>query len=208
MQEPRKQNTKTALLRAAERLFAEKGLGGVTSKDILRAAGARNETAIQYHFGDVQTLIKEVFYDRFKEIERTRQQRLDAVGFEGDEDEFQALIAASIAPLFESCLNETGRLYARFCIQFANDPTFNIPELMQDVDARSVFSLRERLVVLLGYLPPKVLLTRLRLGFSISLIQVADFARRVEQGHAPPLEDAIGEATAALCGYLRAKPMA
>jgi len=137
MQEPRKQNTKTALLRAAERLFAEKGLGGVTSKDILRAAGARNETAIQYHFGDVQTLIKEVFYDRFKEIAPTRQQRLVAAGFEGE-----------------------------------------------------------------------VLLTRLRLGFSISLIQVADFARRVEQGHAPPLEDAIGEATAALCGYLRAKPMA
>ena len=57
MQQPIRQSTKNALIRSAERLFAEKGLGTVSVKELTRAAGARNPSADHYHFGEVETLI-------------------------------------------------------------------------------------------------------------------------------------------------------
>ena len=60
MHPPTRQSTKTALIRSAERLFAEKGLGTVSVKEITRAAGARNPSAVHYHFGNVETLINQI----------------------------------------------------------------------------------------------------------------------------------------------------
>ena len=53
-----KATTKTRLIRAAERLFAENGLGAVSVRDITRAAGAKNESALHYHFGSKEALIR------------------------------------------------------------------------------------------------------------------------------------------------------
>jgi len=62
-------DTRTALLQSAQRLIAERGLGTVSVKDITRAAGARNPSAVHYHFGNLETLIKEVFVQRYRAIE-------------------------------------------------------------------------------------------------------------------------------------------
>ena len=43
--------TRTQLMRAAERLFAERGIEVVSLREINRAAAQRNATALQYHFG-------------------------------------------------------------------------------------------------------------------------------------------------------------
>ena len=45
MQQSTRQKTKAALIQSAERLFAEKGLGSVSVKEITRAAGAKNPSA-------------------------------------------------------------------------------------------------------------------------------------------------------------------
>jgi len=51
--------TRDRLLKAAERLFAERGFKKVTVRDICRAARA-NVAAVNYHFGDKQGLYREV----------------------------------------------------------------------------------------------------------------------------------------------------
>ncbi len=51
--------TRDRLLRAGERLFAERGFKKVTVREICRAAGA-NVAAINYHFGDKLGLYREV----------------------------------------------------------------------------------------------------------------------------------------------------
>ena len=53
MDGPTRQDTKTELLRSAERLIAEKGLGSVSVKMITTDAGARNPSAVHYHFGSI-----------------------------------------------------------------------------------------------------------------------------------------------------------
>ena len=48
---------RVAAIDAAEALFAERGLDGVTTREILDAAGQKNQSALQYHFGSREGLI-------------------------------------------------------------------------------------------------------------------------------------------------------
>ncbi len=199
-----RQNTKAALIGAAERLFAEKGLSTVSVRDITRAAGARNESALHYHFGGVEALIREVFTHRYRAIEEARLARLaeyDAANTGGD---IEALMEVALGPLFEACLEEDGRVYAYFNEQLVSDPRFDLVELVTDLEPSCVLLIRERALVALKAVPDDVLIPRLRLGFTISIILTADYARRIDAGTAPPLDEAVREAALCLSGFLRA----
>lgn len=196
--------TKSSLIRAAERLFAERGLGTVTVKDITVAAGARNPSAVHYHFGNIEALIREVFAHRYELIEQSRIARLAKLEKSKVPWKLETFLEAAIGPLFEACLEEDGRLYARFCIQLATDPRFDLVQLVQDIGMTSATTMRENLLHNLTGLPRDVLRTRMRQAFIISLVQTADFARLVEQGDAPPVKKAVREAVASLSGFLRA----
>ncbi len=198
------QNTKAALIRAAERLFAEKGLGGVSVKDITRAAGARNESALHYHFGGVDALIREVFANRYREIEEARTALLAELQLDKAGDEVEAVLEAAITPFMAVCLKKDGRLYARFCVQLATDPRFDIGEIVSELGMPSLETLRGLLVGRLRDIPNDILATRLRRTFIVSLVLAADYARQIELGTAPTIEKATREASATLAGFLRA----
>ncbi|MEZ5945607.1 MAG: helix-turn-helix domain-containing protein [Hyphomonas sp.] len=205
MQQPSRQDTKAALISAAERLIAEKGLGSVSVRDITRAAGARNESALHYHFGDMQSLIRQIFIDRFREIEQSRLEKISQFDSEGRGKDISALMEAALGPLMEACLDPGGRLYARFSIQLAFDPRVDIVELVRDTGMQSVTIIRDRVQEKLKDLPPQLLASRLRRLFLISLVLTADYAHLVETGTAPPFKEATREAAACLTGFLLAQ---
>jgi AcrR family transcriptional regulator len=72
---PEEENTRGKLLRAAIRVFAEKGFEGATVRDICSEAGA-NVAAVNYYFGSKERLyesvIKESIYQRAQEMRRER----------------------------------------------------------------------------------------------------------------------------------------
>jgi len=206
MEQSTRQNTKSALVRSAERLFAEKGLGTVSVKDITKAAGARNPSAVHYHFGNVEELIKEVFAQRYRKIEEDRTARLLAVTETQPQKRLIALMEAALAPWLETCLEEDGRKYVRFCVQFTSDPRFDILELIDEYSIRSLEILQAELFECLSDLPPRIVAGRLRHGFNISLIQAADFSRGIEMGKAIPLDEVVREAAVSLSGYFAARP--
>lgn len=70
--------TRVAVLDAAERLFAERGVDGVSVRDIITAAGA-NLGAVNYHFGSKNQLVMEVFARRLAPLNQARVARLDAL---------------------------------------------------------------------------------------------------------------------------------
>ena len=211
MKQSTRQNTKTALVRAAERLFAEKGLGTVSVKDITRAAGARNPSAVHYHFGNVEELIKAVFDQRLRAIEAERLEQLHAVDETDPVRRVIALMQASVAPFMGTCLEEEGRLYVRFCIQFASDPRFDLTQMVEQGALESLYTLQQQVLAsiadLPAPLPAPLVVMRLRQCFNISLMQAADFSHRIELGKASPLDQVVRECAATLAGYLMARPL-
>ena len=60
--------TQAVLISTAERLFAERGLEAVSLSEINRDAGQRNKSALHYHFGSRDGLLKALLEKRgFKE---------------------------------------------------------------------------------------------------------------------------------------------
>lgn len=68
--------TRRKLLRAAEELFALKGVDGALTRDITRLAGQSNPSAVQYHFGSRQGLLEAVMAGRQERTEAALAPRL------------------------------------------------------------------------------------------------------------------------------------
>src|ERR1022692_3002770 len=67
--------TRTAILAAAERLYADRGFGDVTLRDIVAEASV-NLAAVNYHFGSKDELIAELFVTRSLANNRERLREL------------------------------------------------------------------------------------------------------------------------------------
>ncbi|ANH38989.1 putative DNA-binding transcriptional regulator [Nocardioides dokdonensis FR1436] len=67
------------LIAAAERLFAERGIDGVSMREITRAASQRNTTALQYHFGDRDGLLKALVDKHMDHVAVRRAALLDNI---------------------------------------------------------------------------------------------------------------------------------
>ena len=64
--------TRLALMRAAEKLIAENGSSNVTIREILEAAGQKNESALQYHFKNMAGLVAATHRFRDEQIVEAR----------------------------------------------------------------------------------------------------------------------------------------
>src|ERR1700747_3447327 len=75
--------TRTAILAAAERLYADRGFGDVTLRDIVGGANV-NIAAVIYHFGSKAELIAELFVTRSLALNRERLRELRAAEERGN----------------------------------------------------------------------------------------------------------------------------
>ena|SRR5436190_5853215 len=66
-------STKEQIVLAAERLFAEHGIDGVSLRQIGAAAGNGNNSAVQYHFGSKDRLVQAVFEHRLPRMRERRE---------------------------------------------------------------------------------------------------------------------------------------
>src|SRR5215216_2582903 len=98
--EGRRELARTALLDAAERLFAERGIEAVSLRDVA-AAGQRNHSAAQYHFGDRRGLVAAVFERRMRVVSERRHALLDELEATGHDGDVDSIVAAIVIPLTE-----------------------------------------------------------------------------------------------------------
>ncbi len=92
------QSTRTLLLRAGERLFAETGIAGTSTRAILRAAGQRNESALHYHFGGREGLIEAIYAERGAEVNEERRALLAELHENGDPLSVRQLCRVAFMP--------------------------------------------------------------------------------------------------------------
>jgi AcrR family transcriptional regulator len=96
--------TRTAILAAAERLYADRGFGDVTLRDIVAAANV-NLAAVNYHFGSKDELIAELFVTRSLALNRERLRELKAAEEKGGGTAaLPDILRALVGPTLRGCL--------------------------------------------------------------------------------------------------------
>ncbi len=97
--------TKNAILTAAETLWAERSFGEVTMRDIVAAAGV-NLAAVNYHFGSKDELLADLFVSRTTVLNRERFAELKAAEEAGGgKASVDAILRALVGPPLRWCLS-------------------------------------------------------------------------------------------------------
>ncbi|MBB6549468.1 TetR/AcrR family transcriptional regulator [Nonomuraea rubra] len=115
--------TREALLAAAERLFAERGVHAVGNRQISEAAGQGNNAAVTYHFGAKADLIRAIARKHAEQLEGTRTRMMAGIAGSTDLRDWVACLVRPLTEHLESLGSPTW--YARFTAQVMADPALN-----------------------------------------------------------------------------------
>jgi AcrR family transcriptional regulator len=107
-------STKVQILLAAERLFGEHGLDGVSLRQISVAAGTAHNSAVQYHFGTKDQLINAIFEYRLPQIDARRELRIA----ERRPNDLRGWVECAVLPILEQAEMD-GSHYQRFVAMLA-----------------------------------------------------------------------------------------
>lgn len=176
------------LIEAAEALFAERGIAGVSLNEVRMAAGQGNAAAVNYHFGSKEQLVRAIMEHRLAQIEADRAELLRALDSEGRTGDVRQVLAALIRPQVRSI--ERGEHYVGFNAQLLTSETGHYSEyafLLADPELvpgghRVDSLLRARL----GHLPAPVASRRLEFAYATSLHALVRHQRQRTAGTAPP----------------------
>lgn len=174
----RRSDTRRQLILAAERLFAERGIDGVSLREINLAANQRNTSAAHYHFGSKEALIDAIFEFRRAEIGRRRDALLDVMEATGRVDA-RMVAQVLIEPVAKSMLEgpEGGRYYVEFLAQLLVTSPQMASEVLSKHHQSAGTRLHDIAVKGLPHVPPLVLLSRSRQMARHSVFSVAGFLR-------------------------------
>src|SRR5258708_35070716 len=147
---------KQALLETAAVLMDERGVDGVTIHDISQASGHRNRSALQYHFGTRDAVIRAVIARVMDPIDAERNALLDHLESTGAPLNPRTVTEVAIGPLARQLRTEEGRRYLRLCAQLISHPRYmrdaRDPIQINTSIARSA----RHLVPAVAHLPPAV----------------------------------------------------
>jgi AcrR family transcriptional regulator len=103
--------TKIKIIEAAERLFAQKGIDKVSTREIAREAGQKNHSALHYHFGSIDELINAIFDYRMIPVDDYRKYLFEKELEKTDDLSLRDLIYILVAPVAEKALNPSEKNY-------------------------------------------------------------------------------------------------
>jgi AcrR family transcriptional regulator len=148
---PAATSTADRILDAAEALFAERGLDATTITAIIETSGARNKSAVAYHFGTKMDLLHSVLARHASRLDARRDQLLDEVDSSGAAT-LDALARAMVVPVAELLGDASGERYLQIQAgllgyrdrgalpELARDPghrMVRLQRMLQDAGARA-----------------------------------------------------------------------
>jgi AcrR family transcriptional regulator len=113
---------RAAILRQAQKLFADFGYHAVSIRDIA-AATSVPPTLVLYHFSSKEKLYEAVFEDVAQRLNQPRQQKLLQFTARGSSPGIEAILDALARPLIEMRRSAQGAAYARLIAREASDPS-------------------------------------------------------------------------------------
>ncbi|HZC69673.1 MAG TPA: helix-turn-helix domain-containing protein [Jatrophihabitans sp.] len=108
--------TRAKLIAAGERLFAMQGIHGAQMRDIVRAAGQANDSAVHYHFGSRAGLLGAICQKHIDAMQPEREARL------ADQDpapSLETVIADLVRPTAARLRTQDGRYFLQITAQLA-----------------------------------------------------------------------------------------
>lgn len=180
---------KLALLRAAEKLMAARGVQTVSLREISEAAGQRNVSAAQYHFKDRRGLVEALLLRHSSPIQAQWPAQMDALDRVGalTVPVLLGLLVRGVASKLDD--PDGGRDYLEVCGQLTHDkeiPLLETAAAQEDGAMRLSAELMRRIEM-----PPEWLLIR---GFRMAGMlyhSVVSYARLSERGMEIPSRSAF-----------------
>lgn len=175
-------SAKDIMIEVAERMFAEHGLDGVSMRDVASAAGQKNNSAVQYHFGGRDGLIFEVFRRRMSVVNAAREEFITKIDEDGCGGDVRALVEAVVLPLANYIADRgVTSYYAQFLIRVSPSLDFDRPDLAAiSAGSREV---SRRLMGALDHLPRRVAVARVDLILNMAVSALATFEQRCVSGN-------------------------
>ena len=169
-------DTRARLVEAAERLFAARGVDGVSLREINRESGARNAIAIQYHFTDRAGVVRAVLDKHMPDVEARRHALLDR--YEAEGGGVRALAGALVRPLATKLADEDGgREFLQIHADLLNRPRPAFDPAALEDPAHSLYRWRALLDPLLD-----AEAVRLHRRFTAVVYTAVELGRRARSG--------------------------
>ncbi|WP_246457028.1 TetR/AcrR family transcriptional regulator [Saccharopolyspora gloriosae] len=195
--------TRELLLRTAERLFAERGLSEVSNRQIVEAAGQANNSALAYHVGTREDLLRALSDTHSEPITRRTGELIEAASGSDDPRDH---VACLVLPYVEHLAGLGNPSWcARFTAQLATDPVLRDNPMRAPEMEPLLRTVDEALAAHKPELPPKIAAIRRETARLAVLHTCAEQERAAAETGAPADWDLVGVAlTDSLTGLLLA----
>jgi len=176
--------TRETILSAAERLFAEHGVAGVSNRQISQEAGQGNNTAVTYHFGSKDGLVRAIVRRHTERLEHLRRRMVARVD---GSTEVRDWVGCMVEPLAQH-LAELGTpsWYGRFSAQALEDPAYREIVSSEALDSPSLVRTGEELRRCLPDLPAPVRRERQDMARTLIVHTIAARERTLAEGGTTP----------------------
>lgn len=181
-------STRDALLEQGALLFAQRGVAGVTAKELHAAAGARNASALHYHFGDQNGLVGAIITLHVDAVEERRARLVAEIEASGTTGDLRALVRALAVPMADDLTTPLGRAHLRLVAQVSH-PSLAYGRAFQVSDAPAGTQVARWLAAALPDLPDAIRRERL-VALRAQLIGL--FAFRATLRDTTPEDDVVG----------------
>lgn len=182
--------TRERLLLAAERLIARDGVNHVSMREINIEAGARNLSAVHYHFGSLDGVITAIYDYRMGPVDRRRLQMLNELTQSKQEIKLQDIVHAVVWALAEQMIGQGSNHYVGFLAAIARAQRYDGWEVVGRGNRRGLvrgYAMVRRLLV---SIPADVLHTRMILALREMMYVLADVELMIAKRH-PDLRDTL-----------------
>ena len=177
-----------AMIEAGERIAAERGIGAMSLREVQAAAGQRNKSAAQYHFGSREGLIEAIVATRMGPINQERRRRLRQLDDAGREPTRRQLMEVLVEPLAEATLRPTS-CWARFLLQGVADPAITAI-VRRTFEGRVYREVRQRLIDRMDHVPAVLAERRVDHAIGLAVVSLAGAESGVASARPGPIAPA------------------
>jgi AcrR family transcriptional regulator len=196
-------DTRLALMRAAEQLFAQQGVDRVSLREIAIAAGQRNVSAATYHFGSKRELIEAILERHSLPVQDSWGPSLanDAEHRLGLHELIELLVRPLVAKIDDP---DGGRCFLELSAELVASRSFPMMG-MRVATTPGTQEMAKRIAEHGAEVPPMIRVIRSTRLAGVLFGSIGDYLRLINNGVEIPREQFVSDLVNALVGLARAE---